>query len=43
MSGLGVVGARVSVAVTRVDNNGDHQTLEPAITLLDDGAAGDDL
>ena len=41
MSGLGVAGARVSASVTRVTSNGGHQTLEPAITLSDDGAAGE--
>ena len=41
VSGLGVVGARVTVAVTRVDSNGGHHTTEPDITLADDGAAGE--
>jgi len=43
VSGLGVAGARVSASVTRVDSNGGHQTLEPAIPLQDDGAADPDL
>ena len=43
VAGQGVAGARVTASLTHVDNNGGHHTLEPAVTLSDDGAAGDDL